>query len=49
LVDEEMHLLAQELEDSLNSGESGRLAHISSVLDEAHELLSRHRQTRLRG
>ncbi|MGI9611993.1 MAG: hypothetical protein ACR2QO_03725 [Acidimicrobiales bacterium] len=46
LVDEEMHLLAQELEDSLNSGESGRLADISAVLDEAQALLVRHRRTR---
>ena len=48
LVDEEMHLLAQELEDSLNQGDSARLAHLSTVLDEAQELLLRHRQTRPR-
>lgn len=49
LVNEEMHLLAQELEDSLNAGESHRLAQISSVLDEAELLLLKHRMARPSG
>jgi hypothetical protein len=46
LVDEEMHLLGQELEDSLAAGDSGRLTQIAGVLDEAVELLVKHRKAR---
>lgn len=43
LVAEEMHLLGQELEDSLDSAESDRLAQLCASLDEATELLTEHR------
>ena len=46
LVNEEMHLLGQELEDSLNVGDSHRLAHITRVLNEAEALLATHREAR---
>lgn len=46
LIAEEMHLLAQELEDSLDAGQSHRLGQLSSTLDNASALLTEHRATR---
>ena len=44
LVDEEMHLLGRELEDSLGTGQSSRLTYVSGVLDEVEQLLLKHRK-----
>lgn len=48
LVAEEMHLLGQELEDSLDRGQFERLQRLRGVLDEASELLNSHRAVRRR-
>jgi hypothetical protein len=46
LLAEEMHLLGQELEDSLTAVQAHRLDSLSAVLDEATELLNQHRAVR---
>ncbi len=43
MIAEEMHLLIQELEDSLEAGQVDRLDHLAKALDEAVELLRQHR------
>ncbi len=46
LVAEEMHLLGQELEDSLDKGQYDRLQQLCHALDDAAELLTKHRAVR---
>ncbi len=43
MIAEEMHLLIQELEDSLETGQVDRLDVLTKALDEAAELLKQHR------
>lgn len=49
MIAEEMHLLGQELEDSLTATESDRLDELAAELDRATELLVEHRATRPHG
>ncbi len=46
LVAEEMHLLGQELEDSLDGQQSTRLDDLGEALDRTAELLAEHRAAR---
>ncbi len=48
LVAEEMFLLGQELEDSLDASQRTRLAELSASLDDVCELMASHRSTRRR-
>ncbi len=48
LIAEEMHLLAQQLEDSLDGAQSDRLDELTETLDSASELLECHRARRPR-
>ncbi len=43
MIAEEMHLLIQELEDSLETGQVDRLDVLTKALDESAELLKQHR------
>lgn len=43
LVAEEMHLLGLELEDAIDGSQIDRLEQLTQVLNEACDLLSRHR------
>lgn len=43
LIAEEMFLLGQELDDSLGGQERRRLSELSSLLDQASEMLAQHR------
>ncbi|MCP5034653.1 MAG: hypothetical protein GY939_22850 [Actinomycetia bacterium] len=46
MIAEEMHLLIQELEDSLEAGQVDRLDHLTKALEEAAELLRQHQAAR---
>ncbi len=46
LISEEMYLLGQELNDSLVATERSRLRELSTLLDEASDLLAKHRAAR---
>lgn len=46
LVSEEMYLLGQELDDSLDATQRQRLTELSALLDSAAELLDEHRAAR---
>ncbi len=49
MVAEEMFLLGQELDDSINAAQQARLADLTATLDEVCELMASHRQTRRPG
>jgi len=48
MVTEEMFLLGQELNDSLDAGQQDRLAQLTTSLDEVCDLMASHRRTRRR-
>jgi len=49
MVTEEMFLLGQELNDSLDAGQQDRLDQLTASLDEVCDLMASHRRTRRRG
>jgi hypothetical protein len=46
MIAEEMHLLSQELDDSLDGSQAARLDHLSRALDEVADMMNQHRAAR---
>lgn len=46
LLDEEAHLVGQELQDALTKTEALRLGELCATLDELDEMLTQHRRVR---